>query len=316
MRIVVIDRHGYSLDYENKSLVVRAEGLTPKSIPLRYIRRLICMHSTEVTTRLLGKLWEEKVDFVVINNRYSQRSFALHSNLNNQVIRRSEQYAWQKDELASLAIAKVVCIKRLKNCRLLVAKNRELVKLFDRKMLDMRSAVSLDQLRGLEGFAQKMFLQHLAGLVPESLGFTKRVRRPATDPVNALISLTATMAIREAVNICVKSGLDAQLGFYHRASFGRDSLACDLVEVVRPFMEKWVVGLFVSGKLDARFFTKSTVSNPGVFLGKEGREVFYKLVDGELVEWRKKITGVARWLAYRLDNSTLEEMEWEGLAVA
>jgi CRISPR-associated protein Cas1 len=38
----------------------------------------------------------------------------------------------------------------------------------------------------------------------------------------------------EAVRMAHAAGLDPLLGFYHRPAFGRESLACDLIEPPAP----------------------------------------------------------------------------------
>ena len=105
-----------------------------------------------------------------------------------------------------------------------------------------------DQLRGVEGSLQRMAFDYWKQSIPKEFSFTKRIRRPPPDPVNALLSLTYTLVFHEAVRQCKRFGLDPALGFYHRASFGRASLACDLMEPSRPIVEGFVVQLLQDKK--------------------------------------------------------------------
>jgi CRISPR-associated protein Cas1 len=53
-----------------------------------------------------------------------------------------------------------------------------------------------------------------------------------------------TLLHYDAVRACHIVGLDAKLGFFHEISFGRESLACDLMEPLRTELDRWVWQLF------------------------------------------------------------------------
>jgi CRISPR-associated endonuclease Cas1 len=80
----------------------------------------------------------------------------------------------------------------------------------------------------------------MAAVMPPALQFTGRNRRPPRDPVNACLSLGYTLLHAQAVQACAVAGLDPLLGFYHRPAFGRESLASDLIEALRPAVDLWV----------------------------------------------------------------------------
>src|SRR5690554_3385802 len=106
MHTLIFDRHKISLEYENHCIIIRQPETPPRSIPLSHVRKIICLHSVELTTSLLGQLWQRKIDFISLNNRYSERSFALFPNQQQQVERRCLQYTWQQHEELCLPLAK------------------------------------------------------------------------------------------------------------------------------------------------------------------------------------------------------------------
>ena len=79
---------------------------------------------------------------------------------------------------------------------------------------------TLPELRGLEGAAASLYFSALGALVPKSLGFQGRNRRPPRDPVNAVLSLTYTLLHTEAVLAAHRMGLDPYVGFFHAVTFG------------------------------------------------------------------------------------------------
>jgi CRISPR-associated protein Cas1 len=67
-------------------------------------------------------------------------------------------------------------------------------------------------------------------------GFPGRVRRPPTDPVNALLSFVYVLLTHDARSALEGVGLDPAVGFLHRDRPGRPSLALDLSEEFRAWL--------------------------------------------------------------------------------
>ena len=122
--------------------------------------------------------------------------------------------------------------------------------------------------------------------MPVALQFTGRNRRPPRDPVNACLSLGYTLLHAQAVQSCTTAGLDPLLGFYHRPAFGRESLASDLIEPLRPAVDLWVWELLRSRSLTEDHFSHN---NGAYLLGKAGRSIFY-------ASWNTHLNPWARWL--------------------
>ncbi|WP_344025465.1 CRISPR-associated endonuclease Cas1 [Streptomyces luteireticuli] len=80
-------------------------------------------------------------------------------------------------------------------------------------------------------------------------GFTDRTSlvnataRKATDPVNALLNYAYRLAEIECRLACLSLGLDPTMGFLHLDEAGRDSLALDLLETVRPNVDRYVLAV-------------------------------------------------------------------------
>jgi hypothetical protein len=113
-----------------------------------------------------------------------------------------------------------------------------------------------------------------------------RNRRPPRDPVNAALSFTYTLLHFDAVRAAHGAGLDPMVGFYHRPAHGRESLACDLIEPLRPRADAWVRMLFRERELRGEHFA----TNKGAcLLGKAGRERFH-------AAWESYASVPPRWL--------------------
>jgi CRISP-associated protein Cas1 len=100
-------------------------------------------------------------------------------------------------------------------------------------------------LRGAEGATARIYYAAFPHLIRNpQFTFNGRNKRPPLDPVNALLSFAYTLVTNEVLSAVKAVGLDPYLGALHEESYGRPSLACDLVEEYRCFMaDRLVLGL-------------------------------------------------------------------------
>jgi CRISPR-associated protein Cas1 len=98
----------------------------------------------------------------------------------------------------------------------------------------LEKADSVDSVRGIEGDAAAAYFAVFNALLRGTgFAFNGRVRRPPTDPVNALLSFVYAMITQECASALQAVGLDPYVGFLHRDRPGRLSLALDLLEEFR-----------------------------------------------------------------------------------
>lgn len=112
-------------------------------------------------------------------------------------------------------------------------------------------------LRGIEGAGTASWFRFLASVFPQDWEFRNRAARPATDPVNALLSLGYTLAHHRCETLLSAADLDPRVGFLHDIRPGRASLACDLVEPLRaPLVDRLVVGVLARKTLTRDSFVQ------------------------------------------------------------
>ncbi len=97
----------------------------------------------------------------------------------------------------------------------------------------------------MEGAATRIYYGVFKHLIRnESFTFKGRNKRPPLDTVNAMLSFVYTLLTNEVLSAIKAYGLDPYLGSLHEVSYGRPSLACDLVEEYRCFLgDRLVLGL-------------------------------------------------------------------------
>ena len=87
-----------------------------------------------------------------------------------------------------------------------------------------------------------------------TLPFDGRNRRPPRDAINALLSFLYALLRHDCVSALTAVGLDPFVGFLHTDRAGRESLALDLMEEFRPWVERLALTLLNRGELKAAQF--------------------------------------------------------------
>jgi CRISPR-associated protein Cas1 len=103
----------------------------------------------------------------------------------------------------------------------------------------------------------------------------------------------------EAVSAIEAIGLDPIIGFLHQFEYGRESLACDLVEIHRPKVDEFVWELFRERSFTVRDFTYEK-ERRGCYLKKESRKRFYPLYEIWAKDLRHHLADAVRSLARRI----------------
>jgi CRISPR-associated protein Cas1 len=159
------------------------------------------------------------------------------------------QFRAAEDPALSLSLAKKFVIAKIINARTFLRRNGEDVPV---QTLDMMRALADDaatctaaaSLLGIEGTAARVYFQSFSRMLKRRDGdadglafdFAGRNRRPARDPVNALLSLAYALLAKDLTVVTQAVGFDPFLGFYHRPRYGRPALALDLMEEFRPII--------------------------------------------------------------------------------
>jgi len=300
MSTLILDRAQLEVKSEGETLALYEAGVRRGTVPIKLLDRCIIHGAqTRLDSGVLMKLAEAGVATVLMSPRLTRRVALVLGNQHNDAAVRLAQAQRVMDDVAcrqwALALVRSKLTRQRRTLRTLQAARPDARKpLFDAlQTLDSIRAQLLNQdlptlatLLGLEGAAARAYFAGLAGVFAPALNFTGRNRRPPRDPVNVCLSLSYTMAHLQAVQACVAAGLDPMLGFYHRPSFGRESLASDLIEPLRAAIDLWVWELLRSRTLREDHFS---MDKGACLLGKAGRSIYY-------AEWEKASTLWRRYL--------------------
>lgn len=168
----------------------------------------------------------------------------------------------------------------------------------------MADCLDKETLLGYEGVASAHYFAAWQAALPASLRFSGRNRRPPKDPFNVVLSLGYTLLHFELVRHIYLAGLDPFFGFLHSISHGRESLASDLLEPLRPDYDQWAAQLFAQKILRPEDFS---LHRQACLMGKAGRIRFYSTFEHYLEERQAVLRESTRRLLHAIGQYTQQD---------
>lgn len=300
MGTLYIDRKDIHIKLDGQALAFYAGGAREGIVPINPLKRVIIVGNVTLDTPVLHRLSDNNVSVVFLSGKRLRFCGMLHGRLHNNGALRVRQYEKSVSDFSREISPELVKRKVLSQKEFLldVRERRPDLRLpltdasgvLDRILQTPNlEQAGIDSLRGFEGGASAAYFAAYTQLFPDSLEFRKRNRRPPEDPVNAMLSLCYTLLHFETVREIEVIGLDPTIGFYHQFEYGRESLACDLVELFRTDVDRMVWEIFRERKFTDRDFANDD-ERPGCYLKKASRKEFYPLYE----EWAKSIRPMLR----------------------
>jgi CRISPR-associated endonuclease Cas1 len=132
--------------------------------------------------------------------------------------------------------------------------------------------------------------------------------RLAVNPANAILNYLYAVLESESRLALATLGLDPGIGMLHSDLRSRDSLACDLMEPVRPKVDSLVLNLLFSEQLRREWFFEQRDGNCRL-MGS-----FAEKLSETAIMWRREVASFAEWIAKSLWNSRLRPIRSEAPA--
>jgi CRISP-associated protein Cas1 len=152
-------------------------------------------------------------------------------------------------------------------------------------------------LMGVEGAAAACYFGGFAGCLSDrDFVFGGRVKRPPSNPVNAMLSFGYMVLWNHLLSLVELQGLDPYYAFLHQDSERHPALASDAIEEFRaPIVDSLVLYLINNGMMCA--VNDFEFRDGGCFLNESGRRKFLKAFLMRMEERVKNESGedVPRW---------------------
>ena len=293
------------------------DGVAPsparkERIPLIKIDEVVVLGEVTLTASAMHLLLERNVEITFLGH-YGQFKGRLSPPFSKNAMVRMAQYRAHQDMSKRCELARRFVIGKLMNQRTLLQRyqrrqsDAQMQQVIEQMstLLHQLAALSLDRtpvpqrlasgdqriagtpletILGMEGAGSAAYFSCFGKLLvdPRQWPFPGRVRRPPTDPVNALLSFGYALLTNKVASAVQLVGFDHFVGYLHSSFYGRPSLALDLVEEFRPI----IVDSVVLTLLNKRMITLNDfVVELGAYrLKDERRKVFFTHFEERLNE--------------------------------
>jgi len=285
-----LKEQGAFIKKRSKCVVVEKNSKTLLEIPFIKVDGIVIYGNIQVTTQLINDLLDRGIDIVYMtrNGRYKG---ALRSAISMNTFLRMAQHDRYREEDYRLMIMKEIvkakannqiCILRKCNWHNSSVDFKDNINAMEIMLKKANDKITRAGLMGIEGAISAEYFKVFKYMLKKGMHFEKRTRRPARDPVNALLNLGYTFITNEIASLLEAAYFEVGLGFFHGVQYGRKSLALDIVEEFRqPVIDNFVLNIINKGIINESDFE---ISNEGVVLVEESFGKF-------CTEYRKYMTA-------------------------
>lgn len=273
------------LALDGGNVVVLREDRELARFPLHNFEQITTFGYTGASPALMRKCAEDNIalTFMTPEGRFQAR---VIGRTNGNVLLRREQYRRADDEEASLILARSFILGKIYNARWIIERMRrdhamrideekfQNVSVFlQNSCREVMQTSDLETLCGVEGKAAVNYFSAFDDMIlkqKEDFFFTERNRRPPLDNMNCLLSFLYALLMNDVGAAVEGIGLDSYVGFLHRDRPGRQSLALDLMEELRPLADRTAFSMVNTKKINGKDFRLE--EGGAVYLTDDGRK--------------------------------------------
>ena len=172
----------------------------------------------------------------------------------------------------------------------------EIDKLANSKIDEIRN-----ELMGYEGSISRYYFRGLNMFMPTDFKFESRNRRPALDYFNSALNYLYGMTYSVVESGVFAKGLDPFIGILHVDNYNNPTLVYDIIEPIRPIIDKILISVIKENRLSSDCFVKKS---QGYWINKKGKRIIIPTFNEFLntrIKFNEKVKSLKEHI-YRLSN--------------
>lgn len=290
LNTLYITRQESYLHKERETIVIKQGDDKLGQFPALTIGNILCFGQVSVSPFLMGHCGERGIG-LSFYTEYGKFLAQVQGKRSGNVLLRRTQYRLADNDENSTGIARLMVAGKIANCRSVLMRElrnhgdnsalQAVTESLSKSLRRIQHARSVQETLGIEGDAASNYFGVFNELIRgNGFDFNGRIRRPPTDPVNAMLSFAYTLIAHECTSALQGVGLDPYVGFLHQDRPGRVSLALDLLEEFRaPWADRFVLTMINRQQIRVSDF--ATEASGAVRLTDEARKAF-------LIAWQER----------------------------
>ncbi len=253
MSILYLTEQNSKLRKTGGRLVIEKDDVELSEVKCFNLESVLLFGNVQVTTQALSEMLGRGISFALLSEDGRLKGMLVAPRPKNALLR-VRQHRTLEDENFCLQQARAAAVAKIRNGLELLKQadwdaaaetHREAREKMKHYADCIERCVNLSSLRGFEGVAALSYFGAFPGLLKDPKLFRGRSRRPARDPVNAVLSFGYVLLMTQLQSLLNAVGLDPFLGYLHQVTYSRASLALDFLESYRaPVVDRLTVRLF------------------------------------------------------------------------
>ncbi len=303
---LIIDTADTHISVKNKTFYIEKESIQKQISPKRITSIAITVNCT-INTAAIKLAVNNQIPIYFFNHFGTLQARMGSPYFTNLAIIRKKQLLFYNSEQATNWILKIMqekvsfqieTLQRLSNKK---PKFKEETLLKIKKMQQTLKTTNTykntpiddcrNNLLGLEGMMSKTYFKAINNFLPAEIQFTKRSRRPALDYFNAALNYLYGMTYSIVESGVFAKGLDPFVGFMHTDNYLKTSLVFDLIEPIRPLIDRMLIDICMANQLHKSHFIPK---DQGYWLSKEGKRLLIPTFNDYLYKRIKVANKVQR----------------------
>jgi len=280
--------------------------LHKRPVPIEDVEAFYVFGEMDFNTKLLNFLARHHVP-VHIFNYYGFYSASImprqEINSGHLLVRQVEHYADRKKRLAlARSLVEGASFNILKNLKYYgsASRGRDLggvIAMIETERKKIATAPDINTVMGIEGTMRAAYYQAWPLILTAPWAeFTRRVKRPPDNPINALVSFSNSLCYTLALSEIYRTPLSPLISYLHEPGARRYSLSLDIAEIFKPILcDRLIFKLINNGELRPEHFDERLNY---CYLKESGRKILLPAWDERLkqtIEHR----GLGRKTSYR-----------------
>lgn len=295
-----------------------------ETIPLRRISEIMIMEKAVFSTALLKKCTENNIPLTItLGTGYYITTVKPDSKKYYDISYEHGRRYYTLSETERLCIAKEFAAGKIQNYISLF--RQKYIKgqyLFIEELEDTIRQIyqtgDVQQVRGYEGALTKKIYQKLNDLIDHEVFHIRKRDRGNPDRINSLLNLGYYLLFSR-INAMVRAiGLNPYMGFLHSPEDNYESLVCDIEELFRSRIDRFIIRLINLGVVAKEDFIET---EKGLYLNKDTIKKFIHQFEGELdrkispatlsvkEDMYIQVVILKKWA---LENGSLSFYRWNG----
>jgi CRISPR-associated protein Cas1 len=282
MANLYITEQGAVLRKTGDRLIVQKEEEILLDVQCNKVESVLIFGNVQFTTQAVHELFEHGIEMALLT-RTGRLVGQMTSPATKNIELRLEQFKQYWDETFRLDLSRIIVTGKITNSMNMMrafSYNHPEISLtpemdqMQSGIEDVKGAKDINSLMGVEGAASRAYFSGFGKMILSEFTFEGRRKRPATDPVNALLSFGYTLVFNEISSLLDGLGFDPYLGYFHSVEYGRASLASDIIEEFRASVDRFTLFLVNDRVLKKEDFYKNP-KGEGVYLTREAMKRYF-----------------------------------------